>query len=273
LIVDGELGINNIEISKQTLSSTNYRDRNYKTEESRWNLRKSIINELLENERPLDDDNISLGNGGAKPNCILKSKKQCFIVIGLPASGKSKFSNEIADKYGCMIIDSDYAKRKLPEFSSHLYGATLVHSESSEITFGFNDSSQKLYSLYEECIIRKHNFIMPKIGDNPTKILESATVLKKIGYKINLVLVNVDRIEATKRAIKRYEDSKRYVPLGLIFDGYGNNPLITYFYLRTFHSNIFESFTLIDNNEIPFIGDSLGKKLLNLNKKKLNLSL
>ncbi|WP_336690607.1 MULTISPECIES: zeta toxin family protein [unclassified Chryseobacterium] len=273
LIVDGEMGINTINIAQQTFSSSNYRHIHYKTDEKRWELRKEIISELTTLERLDSDDNICLGKGGALPKTPLKKKKECFIVIGLPASGKSGFSDKLADKYGSIIVDSDYAKRKLPEFTAHLYGASLVHEESSQITYGFNPNSMSLDCLYDTCIINGYNMVIPKIGDDPEKILNFTQILKKLKYKVNLVLIYVSRKNATIRAINRYKQSKRYVPLGLIFDGYGNNPILTYFYLRSKYNHLFNSFTLIDNNKEPFIGDKTGSKILNLKLKDLNLTL
>ena len=77
----------------------------------------------------------------------------CILCIDcLPASGKSTIANSIADLYGAYIIDSDFAKRKIPEFG-HEFGASIVHEESSIITFGsrkpkYNDE----FSLYEFCV-------------------------------------------------------------------------------------------------------------------------
>lgn len=77
-------------------------------------LRRRIIEELY-------------GNGAEK------KERKAFIVIGLPASGKSSAVAEpLAQKYGALIIDSDEAKERLPEFTDGLL-ADAVHEESSDI--------------------------------------------------------------------------------------------------------------------------------------------
>jgi len=82
------------------------------------------------------DEDITLGKGGSAPIKKLKQNGKAFIFIGLPASGKSTISNEISDKHGCFILDSDFAKRKIPEYHDLQFGASLVLEESIDIVFG-----------------------------------------------------------------------------------------------------------------------------------------
>lgn len=122
-------------IGKNTLDSTAYRMPQYKTDESRVELRKRIFDELSQKKRLANDEKITLGRGGALPNTALKKDKQAFYVIGLPASGKSEVAGLLSDNYGAIILDSDYAKRKFPEYQAEC-GATIVHEESSIVVFG-----------------------------------------------------------------------------------------------------------------------------------------
>lgn len=122
-------------LGKNTLTSTAYRLPTYKTDEARYDLRMQILQELKCKKRLDDDEKITLGRGGALPKTPLRKDKQAFYVIGLPASGKSEISSILSDNYGAIILDSDYAKRKFPEFPTD-YGATVVHEESSIVVFG-----------------------------------------------------------------------------------------------------------------------------------------
>lgn len=261
LIVDGELGIVNYDQSAQTINSTKFRDSNYLNEQVRWQLREQIINEILTLKRLEDDEQIKLGKGGALPNSELIAERQAFIIIGLPASGKSHLASIIADNYGAIIIDSDYIKRKLPEFKKHLYGATIVHEESSQITFGFRISnSNNIRSIYEQALIKQYNIVIPKIGNSPKSILSLARTLKeKNKYSVHLISIELLKRNATIRAIHRYHKTKRYVPLGLIFDGYGNDPCLSYYYLRCKHMKDFVSFgsicTDVPIGSKPFCSD------------------
>lgn len=260
-IVDSELGVSKFSEESQTINIKEMRDEGFRNEQDRWKLRKQIINELLTKKRLDDDAKISLGKGGALPNCNIKAEKQAFILTGLPASGKSTIANLIAEDFGAVIIDSDFAKRKLPEFNNHLYGASIVHEESSQITFGFKiDNPKKVKSLYEECIEKSYSIVIPRIGQNPAKIHQLTVALKESGYEVHLILVYLPRRDATIRAVYRYAKTKRYVPLGLIFDEYGNDPSHSYYYLRCKHEKLFKSLGAISTKtDVATCIDSFGE--------------
>ena len=261
-IVDGELGVSKFMSESQTINEKEMRDREYRDENIRWDLREKIINDLLNKKRLDNDDKMTLKKGGALPICGLKSEKKAFILTGLPASGKSTIATMIAEDFGGVIIDSDFVKRKLPEFKNHKYGASIVHEESSQLTFGFKiDNPRNIVSLYQSCIDQGHNVIIPRIGQNPVNIHELATALQGNGYETHLILVSLPRKEATIRAIYRYAKTNRYVPLGLIFDQYGNDPSHSYYYLRCKHKNLFKSFGAVTTIRQPiecmdYLGDS-----------------
>lgn len=267
-IVDGE---NNIKIhaSNSTYTKEVMRENRYRSETSRWELREQIIDELYTCRRLNNDEGIRLGKngGGALPINPLKSEKQAFILIGLPASGKSTIANTVAEQYGAIIIDSDYAKRKLPEFRNHIYGATIVHTESSRITFGFakDNNPGNLLSLYEKCLINGHNIVLPTIGQNPKSVLELVDVLKRDNqYDVHLILVSLPRREATIRAIHRFNTTKRYVPLGLIYDTFGNDTSHCYYYLRTKYPDLFVSMGVVSTRDrTPYHTDSIGNSPVN----------
>jgi len=232
----------------QTLMYDNYRDRNYKTEADRWALREQIVNELITTTRLDDDDQICLGKGGALPTTGVRAEKKAFIVIGLPASGKSGISSMIADRYHAVIIDSDYAKRKLPEFHKLPWGATLVHPESMQITFGFGQNPKKILPLQTLSMANGYNIVIPTIGNKSEKLIRTAEELKTLGYEVHLTLVALPRREATIRAIRRYNKSGRYVPIGMIFDDLGNDPSLTYYLLKCERSDLFKSFGAISTD-------------------------
>jgi hypothetical protein len=219
-------------VLKPTLTSTDFRRPQYRGDDRRVILRRKIFDELVGLDRISDDDEIKLGFGGAKPVHFLKAERQAVLLLGLPASGKSAVGGSIADQMGAYIIDSDYAKRKIPEFD-FVFGASLVHEESSLITFGSSDAKyQSEFNVYEYCISKGHNMVIPKIGSEAASITRLRDGLILQGYSVHLVLISLDRLHACKRALARFLKTKRYVPLGLVFDGYGNDPILTYYRVR-----------------------------------------
>jgi len=237
---------------EQTSTSKRFRLPDYASDEARWKLRTQIVNELFTCERLDDDEKIMLGKGGALPCVPLKMERKAFLIIGLPASGKSGISNKIADEYGAIILDSDYAKRKIPEFSGFPFGASLVHNESSGVIFPNQMSLGKpnFKTLSELTIDSGINFVQPMIGQDYDSLINFAKSLQipALNYEVHLILVNLDRKIATHRAIERYIKTKRYVPLGLVFDGYSNDPILTYYYSRKNASGIFKSFGELSTN-------------------------
>lgn len=219
--------------------------------DKRWELRRNIAKELFSKTRLADDDKISLGAGGSKPKGKVKNERQAYIVIGLPAAGKSGISNKIADLKGAYVLDNDYAKRKIPEFKKSKIGASITHAESDAIVFGRNqyDDFKRFTPLIFQCVQNGTNVVIPKIGAKSKSILELVDSLTDIcNYTVHLVLVNLDRKDSTKRAFARFIKSKRYVPLSLVFDGYANDPTLTYFRLKESKTKI-ATFGEIDTTE------------------------
>jgi adenylate kinase family enzyme len=235
-----------------TWGSPSDRIQKYRDDEKRWELRTKIIEELFTLPRLNDDDEIDLEKGGALPQSGVKKENKAFLIIGLPASGKSHITNTISENYGAIIIDSDLAKRKLPEYRLLENGATLVHDESDFIVNGFGATNpENVMSLYERALAENYSMVIPKVGQNLSKLVVFVEALTQKGYEINLILTSLRREDATLRAIDRLDKSGRYVPLGLIFDAYGNDPILNYYLLRAKYSHLFASFTAITTAQKP----------------------
>lgn len=246
-IVSTELNIENFDESLISINSKSYRIAEFRKDSDRKKLVEKIVLELLMQKRIEKDEDIALEKGGAFPLTEVQTSMDAYIVIGLPASGKSGISNKIADNYGAFILDSDYAKRKLPEFKALPFGASLVHEESDRIIFGENNS-KKFKSLFDYCSELGMNIVLPKIGHNYESVINLINTLKLKSYKVHLTLVELDRTKATQRALERYKITDRYVPLGLIFDTYSNNPTIAFYKVITHNSDLLESFGIINTD-------------------------
>ncbi|ATF93312.1 Zeta toxin [Cedecea neteri] len=223
-ILKEELLIDTVPQHFSTLNDEKFRHPDYSSDQDCIRLRNIIFEELFQKTRLTNDNDIKLGVGGAKPENLIKGS-QAIIVTGLPASGKSSIANKIADAFGAYIIDPDYAKLKLPEY--FIFGANTVHKESSAIVRSSN-KTEKEKNLLGACLYHKANIVIPTIGQSLNDIREERDFLKNSNYKVHLVLVSVKREVATSRALDRFLKDQRYVPLGLVFDGYANDPVLTY---------------------------------------------
>jgi len=240
-IVNTELNIENFDDKQITLKGKAYRNLYHRQEPERVLLKKKIVAELLTKKRLINDELIALGKGGALPIATeFRQEANAYIITGLPASGKSGIANKIAEQTGSIVLDSDYAKRKLPEFNCLPFGATLVHEESDEIIFGKSQVSG-YKSVFENVSEFNINIVIPKIGHNYSSLEALIDTLKKENYNVHLTLVELDRKKATRRALDRFIKTNRYVPLAVIFDSYSNNPTVTYYRIITEKKNDLKS--------------------------------
>jgi hypothetical protein len=230
--------VNRVESAEKLFQAENagstYQDKHYRVEEyrlepARKRLREQIVKELFSLARLHDDEKIALGSGGAKPNTAVKTEKQAYLLTGLPASGKSGIAAKVCDEYGAYLVDPDFAKRKLPEFEG-LAGATRVHQESMQIALGSLDAEAP--NLLSACIASGANLVRPLIGDESKKLDAFRDILHLNGYQVHLCLIELDRAEATRRALNRFLQTGRYVSLGYIFDDCANDAALVYYKYR-----------------------------------------
>nr|WP_267877587.1 zeta toxin family protein [Massilia frigida] len=190
-------------------------------------MRRQIVQELILCDRLGSDEDICLGHGGSKPYGQEALAGACaYLVAGLPASGKSTLVSAISDRLGAMVLDSDFAKRKLPEFDHALAGAALVHDESRLLIFGNAVSGSA--SLLEYCMSRKLNVVIPLVGNEEHRLKFVRNLLIENGYQVHLTAMLLDRTQATQRALDRFLQTGRYISLGMIFDRYANDPVLNY---------------------------------------------
>jgi hypothetical protein len=212
-----------------TFNDPTYRAQPFVTHESRVCLRNQIADEILSLGREDNEDQICLGHGGGLPKTSLRKEKRAIFVVGGPASGKSGIAARIADHFGAIVIDPDIAKWKLPEFSGGR-GAALVHEESTRIVLKSNGD---FLTVFERCTDSGHNMVLSVVGDKINKVLDLRDgLIQDRGYACDLVLVSLNRRAATIRALLRYGEQGRYVPLSYIHDEVGHEPILTYYRTR-----------------------------------------
>ena len=159
--------------------------------------------------------------------------KTAVIVLGPPASGKSSISNPIARKYDATIIDSDEAKKLLPEYAGGV-GANAVHAESKAI----------IKQMEDIAIDEGDNLVIPTVGENAEKIRDRIDRYQNAGYNVQIVDVQVPAEEAAIRMFRRFYKTGRMIPTDYL-NRVGNKPSATYDILRK--EGIADGFARIDN--------------------------
>lgn len=143
-------------------------------------------------------------------------EKQAYLILGLPAAGKSSLADPLSAQRKALIVDSDEFKKRLPEFENGA-GANYVHEESS-------DMADNLLDLALE---DGTNVVYPVVGKTPSSLQEKIDKLKEAGYDIHLAYVDLPVKTALKRATNRYIQEGRLVGLAYI-ESIGDKPIVNF---------------------------------------------
>lgn len=176
------------------------------------------------------------GTGAAKKGKVL------HLVIGPPGSGKSSVVvNPLRDKYGAMVIDSDFIKPQIQGYNNGL-GGNAVHAPSAEI------ASQLLVKAMEN----GDNIIHPTTGYCEQYILELIKAASKKGYKVGLHLVDLPSRIAAKRVLKRAEAEidgvRQIVNLHYTLNVVGTRPRKVFRHIVKHHPEKIHAYTHHSNN-------------------------
>ena len=148
-------------------------------------------------------------------NGEVRNDRRADIIIGLPASGKSSvLVDPISSKYKSMIVDSDEAKKLIPEFDDG-FGAGYVHEESKAV----------VSRVYEDATDEGRNVVIPIVGSNYTKLEKDyINLLRQKGYKVYVHMADINPNVAAGRNLRRFAETGRFVDLTATSFKYGNKP-------------------------------------------------
>lgn len=148
-------------------------------------------------------------------------ERRAYIVLGPPASGKSKlFAEPLAALHGALLVDADVVKEHLPEFEGGLL-ASVVHQESSDIAD----------DVLARAARNGENLVLPLVGKNPKRVADIAIALRFVDYSVYVVLNDIPLDVAAERAVKRFQQTGRFVDPEYVY-GIGSNPMDTYARLK-----------------------------------------
>lgn len=151
----------------------------------------------------------------------IAQERRADIVIGAPAAGKSSvLVDPLSEQHKSRVIDSDDAKKLLPEYNEGK-GAGNVHRESSMIR---ND-------LLVRAVENGDNLVWPTVGDKLDKLLNDIQNFRDNGYSVYLHLNELSASKATGRALGRYLSEGRFVDPEVVLK-VGDKPTQNYEYIR-----------------------------------------
>jgi hypothetical protein len=149
-----------------------------------------------------------------------QQNRLAVIVLGAPASGKSTLSEKFAHDMRAAIVDSDDAKKAIPEFNGGI-GSGAVQNESSAI------GQEVLKKLTADGT----NIVIPRVGTDVADIRSRVQELRGRGYSVALAYVDVAKDTAYRRMIGRFLNTGRIIPADY-FDQVGKLPRETYLVLK-----------------------------------------
>ena len=132
----------------------------------REGIQNGVYNRLQKSGSAVTDD-----SGHVSLTGEIRREKRLDIVIGLPASGKSSALVEpISEMYHSRIIDSDEAKKLLPEYNDG-WGAGIVHKESQLIA----DTVRTLHIPVLAAIAMSLRILSPQLRNRDTPFIYIST--------------------------------------------------------------------------------------------------
>lgn len=187
----------------QTIDVYRNPDKTYKRE--RLPVHKRIVDGALKGKKPPPAGTVKIA----------------IVMMGGTASGKSSLVNSILQdrKSGYVNVDPDDVKAQLPEWKPGLEAsakdtAKVLHEESSDVAS----------SIYNRAIDKGLNMIVDGTGKDAEKHIEKVKRLQAEGYKVTILMPDLDVGEAIKRSGDRAERSGRFVPEEFIHEAYRKIP-------------------------------------------------
>lgn len=204
-------------------------------------LQADVLKKMQENvmcARTLADGSKDLEGKG------IKHEKRLDLIVGVPAAGKSSaLAEPISEMYSSRMIDSDEAKKRIPEYHNG-YGASLVHEESQKIT----------EKHFEIALSKGENLVYQRVGSNYNEMERIISQAKGYGYSVYVHYNELEKNKALGRMLERYLTTGRFLQPEL-YEKYGKSISDTFDTLTTAKSN--DGKPLIDgyskwDNDVPF---------------------
>ena len=166
-----------------------------------------------------------------------KKEKKAFITIGLPGCGKSSvIDNKFNKEHGALTIEKDLIRNKLPEYKNG-NGLFEVQEEVMQI---WNNLLKRAISNGDNISISTHGASYPYL-------FKLCNKFKKADYEIQLVLVDIPTEKAAKQAIKRFQETGKFIdPMYHVM--LGNFPKNTFKLITTVNKNLFTRHAIYSNN-------------------------
>jgi predicted ABC-type ATPase len=141
-----------------------------------------------------------------------------IVMMGGPASGKSSIASGIPKEH-FVNCNSDDVKELIPE-----YQEAVKKSAKNAARMAHEESNYVMQQVRNQALKDRKNILMDGTGKEADKYLAFIQTLKKNGYHVHVMMPDLDKDEAKKRATARAEVTGRWVPEEIIDKAYDAIP-------------------------------------------------
>jgi predicted ABC-type ATPase len=142
-------------------------------------------------------------------------KPEAIFILGKPGAGKTTLVTTMGGLPPVTMINSDDIKEKIPGYKPELAGS--FHERSCDIARNY---------LTPEAIAAGHNVAFD-MTDNQQRMMSTMKQLKAAGYKLHVILADVDDATSAERVYSRFKKTGRYVPVRVALS-YGDRPAMAF---------------------------------------------
>lgn len=173
--------------------------------------------------------------------------KVCYMMVGLPGSGKSTASEQLLKEIENLtaLSTDEYIEKYAQE----------VGKTYNDVYREVGDKAQKwMNQQIKELIKSKEAFIWDQTNVYATARIKKINMLKQNGYEVTAIVVEISDEELNKRIKKRSAEGGKKIPYSVLGEMKKN-------YTRPEYSEGFKEIYIIGDNNIPMLISKVENKI------------
>lgn len=173
--------------------------------------------------------------------------KVCYMMVGLPGSGKSTASDQLLKEIEELTVLStdEYIEKYAKE----------VGKTYNEVYREVGDKAQKwMNQQIKELIKAEKTFVWDQTNVYATARVKKINMLKQNGYEVTAIVVEISEEELSRRIKKRTSEGGKKIPYSVLGEMKKN-------YTRPEYSEGFKEIYIIGDNNIPVLINKIENKI------------
>lgn len=174
--------------------------------------------------------------------------KMCYMMVGLPGSGKSTASEQLLKEMNDLTVLStdEYIEKYAKEI-----GKTY-----NDVYREVGDKAQKwMNQQIRELIKQEKTFMWDQTNVYASARVKKINMLKQNGYEVTAIVVEISEEELSKRIKKRTSEGGKKIPYSVLGEMKKN-------YVRPEYTEGFKEIYIIGDNNIPTLINKVENKMI-----------